>query len=293
MDAYTVSALVVALALWASAFAGIRAGLAGYSPFELALLRFLIASFALLIYGAAVGLRPPAREDLPKLAILGLLGFTVYHLALNYGEQTVSAGAASMLIASGPIFTALLAVVFLGERLRFWGWLGILLGFVGVALIAVGEGGGLRFDPGAFWIVLAAFSASLYFVFQKPLHARYSPFEITAYTLWAGSLWMLPFAPGLVEAVRQAPPSATWSVVYLGIGPAALAYVFWNHALSRLPASRLTSFLYVSPVLAILIAWCWLGETPTPVSLFGGVVALLGVAVTNVWGRTPAPVDIS
>jgi len=267
--------------------------LAGYSPFELALLRFLIASFALLIYGAAVGLRPPAREDLPKLAVLGLLGFTVYHLALNYGEQTVSAGAASMLIASGPIFTALLAVVFLGERLRVWGWLGILLGFVGVALIAVGEGGGLRFDPGAFWIVLAAFSASLYFVFQKPLHARYSPFEITAYTLWAGSLWMLPFAPGLVEAVRQAPPPATWSVVYLGIGPAALAYVFWNHALSRMPASRVTSFLYVSPVLAILIAWCWLGETPTPVSLFGGVVALLGVAVTNVWGRTPAPVDIS
>jgi len=293
MDVFTVSALFVVILLWASAFAGIRAGLVGYSPSELALLRFLVASLALLVYGVAVGLRPPARKDLPALALLGFLGFTVYHLALNYGEQTVSAGAASMLIASGPIFTALLATAFLGERLRIWGWLGILLGFVGVALIAVGESGGVGFDPGAFWIVLAAFSASLYFVFQKPLHARYSPFEITAYTLWAGSLWMLPFAPGLLDAIRQAPPSATLSVVYLGLGPAALAYVLWNYALSRLPASRVSSFLYLSPVLAVLIAWLWLGEVPTPLSLLGGVLALLGVSITNVWGRTAAPVDIS
>jgi len=293
MDIYTISALFVVILLWASAFAGIRAGLIGYSPFELASLRFLIASFVLLVYGAAVGLRPPARKDLPALAGLGLFGFAVYHLALNYGEQTVSAGAASMLIASGPIFTSLLATAFLGERLRIWGWLGILLGFIGVALIAAGEGSGASFEPGTFWIILAAFSASLYFVFQKPLHGRYSPLELTTYTLWAGTLWMLPFAPGLLGTIRQAPLPTTWSVIYLGLGPAALAYVLWNYALSRLPASRVSSFLYLSPVLAIFIAWLWLGEMPTALSLVGGFLALSGVWITNVWGRTPAPVDIS
>ena len=279
--------------LWTSAFAGIRAGLSGYPPFELALLRFLIASVALLIYGVFAGLRPPRRSDLPALALLGFLGFTVYHLALNYGEQTVSAGSASMLISSGPIFTALLASVFLGERLNLWGWLGIFTGFFGVVVIALGEGGGLGFDRGAFWIVLAAFSTSLYFVFQKPLHAGYSPLELTTYTLWAGTLWMLPFAPGLVGSLRQAPPAATWSAVYLGVGPAALAYVLWNYGLSRSPASRVTSFLYVSPVLAVFIAWLWLGEVPTLVSLAGGALALFGVLMTNVLGRTPARGDIS
>ncbi len=293
MDAYTISALVIALSLWASAFAGIRAGLAGYPPFQLALLRFLVASLVLFGYGLAVGLRAPRRADLGRLAILGFFGFTVYHLALNYGEQTVSAGSASMLIAAGPIFTAVLATVFLGERLRVWGWLGILLGFLGVVLIALGEGDGLKLDPGAFWIVTAAFSTSLYFVFQKPLYAHYSPLELTSYTLWAGTLWMLPFAPGLAVSLRQAPAAATWSAVYLGLGPAALAYVLWNYSLSRLPASRVTSFLYVSPLLAVLIAWIWLGELPTPLSLSGGGLAILGVAITNVWGRTTASGDIS
>ncbi|WP_293178466.1 DMT family transporter [Oceanithermus sp.] len=287
------AALAVALLLWASAFAGIRAGLAGYGPFHLALLRFLVASVALLAYALVARIRPPRAADLPRIGVLGFFGITVYHLALNYGETTVSAGSASLLIASGPIFTAVLAVIFLGERLSAWGWVGITLGFAGVALIAWGEGEGLRFDPGAFWIVVAAFSTSLYFVFQKPLHRRYTPLEVTAYTLWAGTLWMLPFWPGLPAAVAGAPAAATWSVIYLGLGPAALAYVLWTYALSRLPASRVTSFLYLSPALAIVIAWLWLGEWPSALSLVGGGIAVLGVLVTNLWGRAPAPAGIS
>jgi len=293
MDAYTISALVIVIIFWASAFAGIRVGLSGYPPFELALLRFLVASTALFIYGIFVQLRLPHGRDIPVLALLGFLGFTVYHFALNYGEQTVSAGSASMLIAAGPIFTALLASAFLGEHLNIWGWAGIFLGFSGVALIAIDEGGGLGFDPGAFCILLAAISTSLYFVFQKPLHAKYSPLELTTYTLWAGTFLMLPFAPNLIRLLRHASPAATWSVVYLGLGPAALAYVFWNFSLSRLPASRVTSFLYISPVVAVLIAWLWLGEVPTLLTTIGGVVALSGVIITNVWGRTKAQVDIS
>ncbi|WP_456444436.1 DMT family transporter [Deinococcota bacterium DY0809b] len=293
MDLTTLSALAFTLVLWASAFAGIRAGLEGYGPAHLALLRFLVASSTLVVYAALARVRPPRRADLGRIALLGFLGITVYHVALNYGELTVSAGAASLLIASGPIFTALLAVFFLGERLTPLGWAGIGLGFAGVALIALGEGGGLRFSPGAFWIVLAAFSTSLYFVFQKPLHRRYTPLEVTAYTLWAGTLWMLPLLPGLPAELVAAPPAATWSVVYLGVGPGALAYVAWTFALSRAPASRVTSFLYLSPALAIVIAWLWLGEWPSLLAVVGGAVAIVGVLVTQYAGRAPASRGIS
>jgi drug/metabolite transporter (DMT)-like permease len=85
--------------------------------------------------------------------------------------------------------------------------------------------------------------------------------------------------------VRNAPIADTLAVIYLGVGPAALAYVTWAVVLSRLPASRASSILFVVPVIAFLVGWVWLGETPTLNDLAGGVLAMGGVAVVNTLGR--------
>ncbi len=276
--------IAIVLVLWASAFAGIKAGLTAYGPGQLALLRFGTASLVLAVYALVVRMRMPARRDLPRLALAGLTGITIYHVALNYGEVKVSAGAASLLIAAGPVFTALMSVVFLGERLRWVGWLGIGISFAGVALISFGEGGGFTFEPAALLVLLSAVSTAAYFILSKEPLTRYSALEMTSYAIWLGTIPMLVFLPGLVSQIAVAPAPATLAVIYLGVFPGAIAYVLWSYALARMPASILSTFLYLSPALAILIAWLWIGELPELLTLVGGALAVAGVVVVNTKG---------
>ncbi|MGD0090693.1 MAG: DMT family transporter [Planctomycetota bacterium] len=287
----TLLALIITLTFWGSAFPVIRQALHGYPGGELALLRFAIASLCLAAYSLAKGLRPPRWRDLPLLFLCGLLGISVYHVALNCGEETVAAGAACFIINACPVFTAILARVFLGERLRIWGWAGIALSFMGVVLIGLGEGGGVRLEPGAALILLSALSSSVYIILQKPLLQRYSAFQLTAYTIWAGTVLLLVFAPGLAGRIVSAPASATWSVIYLGVFPAALAYFTWTYLLARLPATRAASLLYIVPVITVFLAWAWLGERPTPLTASGGIVVLCGVILVNTLGRTACPAE--
>ncbi|MHB1340643.1 MAG: DMT family transporter [Coriobacteriia bacterium] len=285
----TMAAVVVALLLWASAFAGIKAGLEGFGPGQLALLRFGTASLVLAVYAFLTRMRLPARADIGRLFVAGLFGITIYHVCLNFGETTVSAGAASLIISSGPIFTAMLAHVMLGERLTGWGWLGIAIAFSGVAIITLGEGGGhLSFEPQALLVLIAAISTAGYFVLSKPLLARYTALEHTAYTIWFGTLLMLVFLPGLLTQLPEAPSGALISGVYLGVFPGAVAYVLYSHALSKMTASVASSFLYVQPVNAAVIAWFWIREVPALITVVGGVLALAGVALVTTRGRKSA-----
>ncbi len=285
-----IPALVIALLLWASAFAAIRVGLKGYGPGQLALLRFLVASIVLLAYALFARLPLPSAQDLPMLLVLGFLGFFAYHVGLNAGERVVPAGPASFIISAVPVFSTLLAVIFLRERLTAWGWMGVVISFGGVALIALGSGTGFRFEPAALLIVVAAVAESIYFVLQKPYLARYTGLQLTTYTIWTGTVCMLGFLPGLIRQVPAAPPEATLSVVYLGIFPAAIGYVLWSYALSKADVSRVTSTLNLSPVLALLIAFIWLAEVPTVWSLIGGLVTVGGVIVLNTVGKSkPQP----
>jgi drug/metabolite transporter (DMT)-like permease len=205
----TLVALAVALVLWASAFAGIRAGLRAYSPSHLAILRFLIASLVLAIYAAFAHFRRPEVRDLPGLALSGAIGITFYNIAINYGETRVTAGAASLLIASVPIWTALLARFMLHEKLTAIGWFGVLLSFAGVALISAGESEGFHLSAQALFLLAAAITSAVYMIMQKNYLQRYSALEFTAYSIWFGTLMMVPFGRGFLESLRSAPMAAT------------------------------------------------------------------------------------
>jgi len=280
-------ALLVCVTLWGSGFIGIRMALPAYSPSHLALLRFLAASATILVYALLAGVRPPARKDVPYILMMGFVSITAYHVALNAGERTVTGGAASMLVASAPIFSTLMARIALDERLRVWGWVGIAISFAGVSLIAIGEGGGLHFNRGALLVLIAAMATGTSVVLQKHYLKTYNVTDFSTHLILSGTLFLLPFLPGLGTAIRHAPLKPTVAVVYLGALPAAIAYLTWGYVLKRVPASIAASSLYTPPIFAIGIGWLVLREVPSGLSIVGGGLAFVGVALVNTKGHAP------
>jgi drug/metabolite transporter (DMT)-like permease len=216
-----------------------------------------------------------------------VLWFGIYNLALNEGERRVDAGTAAMLIQVAPILIAILAATVLKERPTWYLGVGLLLAFTGVCLIGFStSGGGDRDVLGVLLCVLAAAAYAVSMVFQKPLLARLSALEVTWFACTIGTVVCLPFAGDLVRTVQEVPLSSVGWIVYLGLFPTAIAFTTFAFALARMDASRLGVTTYLVPPITILLGWLFLREVPPGLAMVGGVVSLVGVAVSRVRPRT-------
>ena len=275
-------AAAAAAFFWGSAFPAVRYSLQYYSPEAIMLFRFLVASVVLLGYCAFKRTPPPQKRDLPLFIAAGFLGLFLYMWAFITGTSFVSAGVSSFIIASSPIFTLILSIVFLREKAGLLIWVGVLISFAGIAMISFAQSGEVQLNFGILLLLAASVCGSIFTIIQKRLVLKYTAIQSSAYSVGIAALFMCIFLPVLVREFPQAPMSANLVIIFLGIFPAAAAYFLWSLALSYAEKTiYVTSFLYIVPFLASIIAFLWLGEGISAPALVGGVIIIAGMIITN------------
>jgi drug/metabolite transporter (DMT)-like permease len=270
------------LVLWSSSYAAISYGLQVFTPGEIALMRFAIATVVLMVPVALGKIKLPPKQDWALLALLACFGHFLYQLSLGYSMTRLSAGAAAVVISTVPSVTAVLAMLRLKEHISTRAAVGLGIAFVGTLLVTLGRGHGIHFEPMALLVFVAVLCSASYFVFQKPLLQRTDAIGFTAASLFVATLLFLPLGTHLPIKLMAAPWPQLLSVLYLALFPTVIGFVGWSYALKRAPASRVASFLYLQPLMGCLIAWLWLGEIPTWLTVVGGTLAVLGVVLATV-----------
>ncbi|WP_454868730.1 DMT family transporter [Pseudomonas farris] len=278
-------AMVFVVVCWGYSPTGIHIGLQAYDPGHLALLRFLLASAFMAVVAVFRGISLPNIRDWPLLIVLGFFAVSLHHLALNFGQQGISAGASSVLAQTTPLFSTLLARFVFKDRVSVWRWCCVFLGLTGVVLVVAGDHGLGSIDAHGLLILLAAVSWSFYFALQKQQSGRYDGLTLVCYTVWSGTALLLVYLPGLASEIFSAPLRVQWAVVALGIFPSALAYLAWAFVLAHVDLSRATMTMYLIPPTAMAIASVGLGEQPTLMVLVGAVVVLISVLALNLERR--------
>ncbi len=288
------AALVTAVVLFASAFVAIRAIIVSgaYDPVETTAGRMFVAAAALLVLVAVRGgVKVPKGRDWFAFIALGALGNTLYQVLLGTGERTVDAGTAALLISCAPILASVMAVLFLGERMTAYGWLGTAIAFVGAGVIAWSAGVSMHMSSGVALVLVATVLWAGYQVLQKTVAHGYGAIELTVWPTMFAALAMVPWSLTLPTAFAAAPVAATLGVVWLGIGSSVGGFLAWSYAIRRLPVVVSSNALFGVPVAAFVIGLIFLGEVPSAWAILGGAFVLGGVALAQTWGR-PARVVV-
>jgi drug/metabolite transporter (DMT)-like permease len=283
----------LAIAFWGLSFVTIKVALQEISPVTLIVLRFMIGSMILsavsLFRGDLAHLR---RNDLPSMALLGLVGVSLQQMLQVSGQVSADAGAAAFLASTAPAFIVLFGALFLREKLRLWQVIGVLLATLGAGVVS--SGGDIEFllnghfgSSGSLLVLLssvawAAFSIlNRYFVKDRP------PALLAAGMMTFGWLFLLPLfvAQGGWQEFSRISVTGWVAVGLTGVLSTAVAYLLYAHALKLAPASRLAAIQTIEPIIAIIAAGLVLAEAVTLPLAAGGVAILSGVYLAE---RHPA-----
>ncbi len=276
--------------LGAMCFPITKYGLERIEPFTFAFFRFVISSAVLLtIVRLRHGRFPFERSDFGRFVIMGILIIPFNQVGYIWGQSFTTAGHASLIFATTPIWVMILAAIYLRERITIWRTAGILLTVIGIVVI-MGGGAielGTQYLVGDLLVLGCVIAWGGYTVMGKPLVEKYGALPATAYSIAFGTVMYFPF--GIWQAghcdYSLAGPTHWLSVLYMAIGASVIMYVVWMWLLKQMEASRLAVFANIQPLIAVVAAWLMLGETVGWMFVLGGATVLAGVILAETRGR--------
>ena len=288
MDRIRITAYIevtFAVIAWGASFIATKLALRDLDPVTVVWLRFAIG---VLILGIATAIRHqfsfPQRKELLYFSILGFLGITFHQWLQSTGLVTAQASTTAWIVATTPIFIAILSWIFLHEKLNWWQISGILLAAIGVILV-VSKGNILSLLTGHFgeagdiMILVSAPNWALFSILSRRGLQQHKATQMMFYVMAIGWLFtsILFFTTGNFEDIGHMTWNSLLGVGFLGIFCSGLAYIAWYDGLQAVQASQIGAFLYLEPLVAVVVAWLILGEKLLILSLVGGVIILLGV----------------
>jgi drug/metabolite transporter (DMT)-like permease len=290
-------AVLAVMVVWAGNFIVVKDAITVLPPVAFTFLRYGLASLALLglLRWTDGAIRLPRPETL-RILLLGGLGFGIYQILWTVGLQTTSAGDSSLIIAATPVFTAVIAVLIGADTLSPVKGFGIGLSFLGVVLvIAAGVGLELTGSPIGYALTLAAAICwATYTAVGARVLRRHSPLVLTTWATIGGTMVLAPIgigqliAPGAMGPEQaEALPQIVLAVAYSGLLAAAFANVIVFNGVRLLGPTRVTAMQSLTPALAVVLAFVFLGEPIRAGQVVGGVIIVTGVALTRFGARRP------
>ena len=270
--------------VWAINFAFVKYALTDFTPLSFTVVRFALASLFLIVVMLA-GREPftVERRDIGPVVRLGFIGITLYNLLFMYGLKYTTASNSALFISSSPLFAALV-LAFLEKRpIRLPVGIGLLLSTLGVFLIIRSKAGGISFSredvAGDLLTLCAALFWALYTIMARPLVGKYAPVKVTAYSMAAGTLLLLPLGAG--DLMRQswgAISFKSWAAfAFSTFISAGVAFTLWYQGVKRIGVTRTVVYHYLVPFIAVVFAALFLHEQITLLQVSGGALILLGV----------------
>ena len=272
---------IITIIFWSFAYVLTRATLQYFSVYSLGFLRYFVASVVLIMIAILTKMSFPRRADLIWFIFAGAFGFFLYVIAFNKGQQSVTASTASIMIATVPVMTALLARIVYLEKLTPFQWGAIAIEFAGVGVLTL-INGIFSINTGLIWLLFAALVLSIYNLLQRKLTKTYTALQTSAFSIFFGTIMLTVFLPSSIKEVQNAPDIQLIYIILLGIFSSAIAYVTWSIAFVKAKqTSQVSNYMFITPFLTSVIGFLMVDEVPDQSAMIGGAIILLGMVVFN------------